>query len=83
MQQEYFTENKAIINEGELGTCMYVLADGQLEVRKGGGFRDRTDQIERQQCQLQSTTMTVHINQSSEKRVKIVNLSYHLNREIL
>jgi len=34
MQQEYFTENKAIINEGELGTCMYVLADGQLEVRK-------------------------------------------------
>ena len=35
MQQEYFTENKAIINEGDLGTCMYVLADGQLEVRKG------------------------------------------------
>lgn len=59
MQQEYFTENKAIINEGELGTCMYVLADGQLEVRKGGGLFDRTDQIERQECQLQSTPMTL------------------------
>ena len=79
MQQEYFTENKAIINEGELGTCMYVLADGQLEVRKGGGFFDRTDQIERQECQLQSTpndSIVKTVITISQVKLKITNHKY-------
>ena len=34
MEQQYFSDNQSIITEGELGTHMYVLADGLLEVRK-------------------------------------------------
>ena len=78
MQQEYFTENKAIINEGELGTCMYVLADGQLEVRKGGGLFDRTDQIERLECQHPMTLLSKLFITISQVKLKITNHKYLL-----
>ena len=34
MEQTFFSDNQSIITEGGLGTHMYVLADGLLEVRK-------------------------------------------------
>merc|ERR1719276_395103 len=34
MKQMFFEDNESIIKEGELGSSMYVLSDGVLEVRK-------------------------------------------------
>ena len=34
MEQTFFSDNQSIITEGGLGSHMYVLADGLLEVRK-------------------------------------------------